>query len=127
MIGPRHSLDDVRSLSQPETPETVLLIGRVSSGTSRHFNQRNASIVVAPYATINRAFVARVAPQTVAFALMGKDRDAAQILAHLESLRYSGEAIIFAPRLPDRDMFLRELRLLAPGLARISLLELPEG
>ena len=58
---------------------------------------------------------------------MGKIFDAAQVLAHLATLGFAGEAIIFAPRLPDRGMVLRELRPLAPRLSAIHLLELPDA
>ncbi len=83
--------------------------------------------MIAPFATLDTAFLSRIAPQAVAFPLMGPDGDAAQVLAQLDRLGFRGEAIILSPRLPDREMVLRELRPLAPRLARISLLDLPDA
>jgi hypothetical protein len=105
--------------------ETVLLIGRGISGTADLFRQQNASVVLGSFAVVDAAFLALVSPQTIAFPLMGSDCDAAQVLVRLHGLRFGGQAIIFAPRLPDGEMVLRELRPLAPGLAELSLMELP--
>jgi hypothetical protein len=127
MTGPRHSREQDPPIPTQSSGETVLLIGRTTPGTADHFRQSDVSIVLGTFALLDAAFLLRVAPHTIAFPLMAKDCDAAQVLAQLHALGFTGRALIFAPRLPNRDMVLRELKPLAPGLARITLLELPES
>jgi hypothetical protein len=94
--------------------------------TEGYLRGRNASVVAASFAVLDRPLLARIAPDAVAFLLIGAEADATQVLERLGQFGFSGEAIVFAPRLPDRQMVLRELRGLATGMA-LTVVEPGEG
>jgi len=115
------------ALCGPAVPKpTVLMIGRIPAGARDYLRARNASQIACTLAILDRALLDRVAPQAVSFPLIGPEGDAIQILGLLGPLGFCGEAIIFAPRLPDREMVRRELREAALGL-KLTVVELPGG
>lgn len=78
--------------------------------------------VVAGYAALDGALLARVRPSRIVAPLFGRGFDATNVLAALERLGFAGPVVIAAPRLPDRRMVERELAALTPGL-RIEIAE----
>lgn len=109
-----------RSPGGPTTPRrqnlTILTIGRPGTDAEDYLRGQGASVVAANFAGLDRALLERVAPDAVAFLLIGPEADAAQVLETLGRLGFEGEAIVFAPRLPNRPMVLRELRGMAKGM-----------
>lgn len=59
---------------------------------------------------------------TVMFPLFGKADDATAVLARLTELGYQGRCIVVSPKLPRKDLVLKELKTYGPGL-EIDLLE----
>jgi hypothetical protein len=114
---------DLGKLAEPERAAgtTVLVVGRPGPDTAGHLRRLGASVVVSP-APLDAALLARVAPQAVAFPLMGRTHDATQVLGVLDACGFGGEAIILAPPLPNRGMVARELAACAPRV-RLTLVE----
>jgi hypothetical protein len=124
---------NVRRLDPDGTPEakatpgpTILLVGRAGASALEQLRKRGGSVVATPLAGLDRSLLARVSPDAIAFSLITSDADATQVLCLLKASGYAGEAIILAPRLPNRAMVVRELASLAPCVT-LTLLETPDG
>jgi hypothetical protein len=101
--------------SAPRGP-TILTIGRFGAEIDAYLGKRRPSVVATSFAVLDATLLRRVAPEAVAFSLIEPEADAMQVIERLGQLGFQGEAIIFAPRLPNRQMILRELRGLAKGM-----------
>lgn len=111
---------------KPTAGSTILVVGRAGTSALEHLRKRGGSVVATTLAGIDRSLLARVSPDAVAFSLIGPDADATQVLSLLTACGYAGEAIILAPRLPNRAMVARELASLAPSVT-LTLLETSDG
>jgi hypothetical protein len=117
--GPNPS--DRIEASAPGTP-TILTIGRFGPESDAHIRKRKPSVIATGFPVLDATLLGRVAPDAIAFSLIDPEADAIQVIERLVQLGFRGEAIIFAPRLPDRQMILRELRGLAKGMT-VTLVE----
>ncbi len=117
MCDQRLRLDAVQGAQAGQTALTVLMIGRTEAASSAYLRRSNASVIACSFAALDGALLNNVAPVAVAFPLMADGFDATQVLGRLTQIGFLGEVIIFAPRLPNRDMVLCELRGLAPTLS----------
>ena len=106
----------------PSPRPAVLLIGRADAATEAYLQSTNASVVACGFAALDTALLDRVAPDLVVFPLLATGFDAAQVAARLHNVAFQGRALVIAPKRPNREMVLKELRALAPGLS-ISLIE----
>ncbi len=94
----------------------VLVIGRPDKGAARVLGEPGVAVVVVSLSVLDHALLARVLPDAAAFPLMAPEADATQILERLDTLGFTGEALVFVPALPDRAMVQHELQSLAPHL-----------
>ena len=113
----RLRLDAAHGAQPDQSVLTVLMIGRADAATNAHLQRCNASVIACSFAALDRVLLDSVLPGTVAFPLMADGFDATQVLGRLTQIGFSGDILIFAPPLPNRDMVLRELRGEAPGLS----------
>ncbi len=110
---------------KPTTGPTILVVGRAGTSVLEQLRKRGGSVVATTLAGLDRSLLSRVSPDAIAFSLIGAAADATQVLSLLNGCGYVGEAIILAPRLPNRAMVARELASLAPSVA-LTLLETPD-
>jgi hypothetical protein len=111
---------------KPTTGPTILVVGRAGTSVLDLLHKRGGSVVATTLAGLDRNLLSRVSPDAVAFSLIAPDADATQVLSLLNGCGYVGEAIILAPRLPNRAMVARELAALAPSVT-LTLLETPDA
>lgn len=74
------------------------------------------------FEALTREMLSEMAPATVMFPLFGNSDDATAVLARLTELGYQGRCIVVSPKLPRKDLVLKELKTYGPGL-EIDLLE----
>jgi hypothetical protein len=96
--------------------QVVLVIGRPGKAAAHVLGTPDISVVVIRLAALDHVLLSRVAPDVAAFPLMAPEADATQILERLDTLGFTGEAMVFVPVLPDRAMVQHELQSLAPRL-----------
>lgn len=70
----------------------------------------DGQIFTLPFAALNAAELARIAPDQVVFPLFSASLDAIVILTRLHDLGYCGRCIVLTPRLPKPHLIAAELR-----------------
>lgn len=91
----------VNSAPEPRHGAVLLPIGFDAPGLCLAFRDLTVSVL------------ALAAPDVVAAPLISRDFDALDLLDRLGSLNYRGRVCIHAPKLPNRQVVLRELRFAA--------------
>ena len=77
------------------------------------------------FSSLEQKLVSSVAPTKVVVPLMARGFDAAEVVELLAEIGFRGAIWVLAPKLPNRRMVERELKLLAMGM-QIEVIELDE-
>jgi hypothetical protein len=74
---------------------------------------------------LSRDALARLGATAVVCLLFGGQLDAMMVLRRLAAIGYSGRCLVLCPKLPRRDLVLKELQAEAPGIL-IDLIEIEQ-